>query len=181
MKALTLVLYLFVIASFHAQTPLIAHKSHSGSEVSYFVDPNSNFGIFIEPTYSLPGTAKTMDWYWLNDSTMLRMIYENGEVVEQDTIINRDRVEQYKFELEDYASQYEIHRKQDSIKKSADSIFLRQFQISPINEENLVPIIGTPKQNDNNPSFLLVLFAVSAILMVLVRMVVRDRKTVIFK
>ena len=180
MKLPILIAFLLLLNGLNAQTALIAHKSHSGSEVSYFVDPNSNFGIFIEPTYSLPGTAKTMDWYWLNDSTILRMIYENGEVIEQDTIRNKDRVEQYKFELEDYTSQYEIHRKQDSIKKSADSIFLHQFQVSPINEKNYVPIIGTPKQN-NNPSFLLVLLAVSAILMVLVRMVVRDRKTVIFK
>ncbi len=47
----TLLLTCSLVASVHAfcQTPIIAHKSHSGSKATFFVDPNTNFGQIMMP------------------------------------------------------------------------------------------------------------------------------------
>ena len=167
---------LFLCCSFtfltYSQTPLIAHKSHSGVAKTYFIDPNSNFGeIEIFP-------EKVRHYYRsLNDSTVLRQTINRNGIEVKDTLKNGQREHIDSFRQEDLRK---LKLVEDSIQKVNDSLMIEEYNKSQESEENTVsPVIGSPKQNNSNPSFLLVLFSVSAVLMILVRLVVRDRKTAV--
>jgi hypothetical protein len=61
-----------------SQTAIIAHKSHSGNENTFFTDPNTNFG---EPGPTLYQTI------YINDSTYVRYIQDWGSnVILVDTV-----------------------------------------------------------------------------------------------
>jgi len=173
MKVLILFVSLSVFTQFQAQTPLIAHKSHSGNLSTYFVDPNSNFGEI----QMFPENYKTRFYTSLNDSLVLRQTSNGYTVIQIDTLKNEQRELLISFQQEDLRR---LQLKEDSIQKVSDSLALEQYKMSQENnEKNLTPIISTPKKNNSNPSFLLVLFGVSAMLMLLMRMFMRDKKAAI--
>lgn len=45
MKRISLLSLLIISSQTQAQTAIIAHKSHSGTESTFFIDPSTNFGI----------------------------------------------------------------------------------------------------------------------------------------
>lgn len=45
MKRISLLSLLIITSQTHAQTAIIAHKSHAGTESTFFIDPSTNFGI----------------------------------------------------------------------------------------------------------------------------------------
>ena|SRR6218665_2607038 len=169
MKTFILIFSLFIIVQLHAQTPLIAHKSHSGSAVSYFIDPNANFG----EVQFFPENFRSHDYRSLNDSLILRETTNGYTVIQIDTLVNGQGETLESFIQEDLRKMQII---QDSIQKVQDSLMMEGYKkLKEYNENDLTPINSHPK-NNNNPPFLLVLFGVSAILMILVRIVIRERK-----
>lgn len=79
MRGFFIVCLLAVFQS-NAQTAIIAHKSHSGTENGFFVDPNTNFGI---------PSSITLKRDTLNDSTVviLERDWSNREILTRDTIV----------------------------------------------------------------------------------------------
>lgn len=71
---------LLAIFQSNAQTAIIAHKSHSGTENSYFIDPNTNFGI---------PSSIVLKRDTINDSTVviLEQDWSNREIFTRDTIV----------------------------------------------------------------------------------------------
>jgi len=168
-------LFSFLICSFaflaYSQTPLIVHKSHSGTSVSYFIDPNMNFGaIEIFPE------REQRFYRSLNDSMVIRQTSFRNTTIAIDTLKNEQKEHIDSFREEDLRKWRVIR---DSIQKMNDSLMIEEYKkAQKSNENDLSPVIGTPKRNNGNPPFLLVLFSVSAVLMILVRLVIRDRKPI---
>jgi len=163
MKVLFLVLSLSVFAQFQAQTPLIAHKSHSGNLNSYFVDPNSNFG-WVE-SMNKPFVKELYLYSTINDSLVLRQLNAGDLIIALDTLVNGQRESLESFELED---QRLLQIKKQKRSDSLINVEYKKYQNTK--ENNLVPIYSNPNKNDSNPSFLLILFSVSAIVMLLFRL-----------
>jgi hypothetical protein len=71
---------LLAIFQSNAQTAIIAHKSHSGTASSYFIDPNTNFGI---------PSSIVLKRDTINDSTVviLEQDWSNREIFTRDTIV----------------------------------------------------------------------------------------------
>ena len=78
---LVFVLLICVSASFvQAQTAIIAHKSHSGAAVDFFMDPNTNFGI---------PRPRQIQVIRVNDSTCVNVyLHHNGDIY-HDTIYTK--------------------------------------------------------------------------------------------
>lgn len=84
------------------QTPIISHKSHSGTSASFFIDPNSNFGQIREDwnhqpvtpfkvreieVKSLPEQTIFIDTFKVNDSLQLiNYRNKNQQIMRQDTL-----------------------------------------------------------------------------------------------
>jgi len=83
-----------------AQTPLISHKSHSGTSVSYFIDPSSNFGaIYANPEHQLKYNP-TKNFKPLNDSVVLMETVDfDQQVLRVDTLINQEKLTPFAFEF----------------------------------------------------------------------------------
>ena len=73
----------------YAQTHLIAHKSHSGSAVTYLIDPSGNFG---EVNFPPPPPAPIENFIPLNDSTVvLEVTDQNQRVIKKEVLPNKER------------------------------------------------------------------------------------------
>lgn len=84
-------------ASFvEAQTAIIAHKSHSGTAIDFFIDPSTNFG---EPGPQLIQLVR------LNDSTYIEVYSEFSGVIYHDTIRKHRKISTYH---EDVDSIYQL-------------------------------------------------------------------------
>lgn len=64
----------------NAQTPIISHKSHSGSSMDYFIDPSANFGI---------PSPKLIQVIRVNDSVCVNVYSEYGGTIFHDTLYTR--------------------------------------------------------------------------------------------
>ena len=159
------------VISLNAQTALIAHKSHSGNEGTFFIDPNSNFG-----EVAFPEDYRIEYYTILNDTVILRIVSNGYTALTVDTLRNDQRESLETFQIEDQRKL----RIQDSIRLIHDTITVEGMNLIRyrLEQKNSTPIISNPGIR-NPPSFLLVLFCVSAVLLVLIRLVVRERKTAI--
>lgn len=169
MKYLLILLTALTAFSGVAQTPLIAHKSHSGAAATFFIDPNTNFGKVVE--FPEPVAPEVYNSYEpLNDSTVVKRVTDkDNNIIAIDTLPNKQRHSIGMFQYE-YERQLEI-RYRDSIMRLEDSIRLREYQESQ-KEESV--IIGTPKNDSNPPSFLLIVLAVSSAGMIIIRLMGRS-------
>jgi hypothetical protein len=106
-QILSSVFAVFVLSA-TAQTPLIAHKSHSGASISYFIDPFTNFGaikIDLQPEPLINQTFKP-----INDSVIVREVLDyEGQIIQRDTLQNKQHRSPALFQV--------IY--QDSIRKKA--------------------------------------------------------------
>ncbi len=168
MKALFIIFCFSATFLSNAQTALIAHKSHSGSEGTFFIDPNSNFGEM-----AFPDDYRIEYYTILNDSVILRIVSNGYTALTVDTLRNDQRESLEAFQIEDQRKL----RIEDSIRLITDTITVEGMNLIRyrLEQKNSAPIISNPGAK-NPPSFLLVLFCVSAVLMLLVRLVVRERK-----
>lgn len=104
MKTLLLTCSLVVSVSSFCQTPLIAHKSHSGSKATFFVDPNTNFGQIMMPedlerrrviANPLPKSTPNIyiDTMVVNDSvTVVNHKTYHQKIVKQETLVTTPKV-----------------------------------------------------------------------------------------
>ena len=170
MKVLTLLFGLTIIAQLQAQTPLIAYKSHSGVANSYFIDPNANFGQI----QIFPENYEIHHYRSLDDSTIVRQTSNGRRIIATDTLKNGQREPLDLFQMEDQRKL----RIEDSLRLKIDTVSIEEMnKIQSPQRNDLNPIISNPGSS-NPPSFLLVLFCVSAVLMLLIRLVIRDNRTV---
>ena len=111
MKFFNILAFAFSVSLANAQTPLIAHKSHSGNAASFFTDPSSNFGairIDIEKYQVEPVINTTERFTPLNDSTIIREVTTyNQHVILVDTLPNKEK----------YSATLFQYKYQDSIRK----------------------------------------------------------------
>ena len=111
MKLILTLLFTYFFLIGNAQTPLIAHKSHTGSSNSYTITSNSNFGA-IRIDFDQPGQQlkpyQSEDFKPLNDSVMILKISDmNQNVIKIDTLPNKEKISSMVFEF----------RYKDSIRK----------------------------------------------------------------
>lgn len=77
MKKLLLIVGCCISTSFFGQTPLIAHKSHSGSANTYEIDPSANFGMVAPEIRQIE---------IINDSTYVKKYGFGSTLFETDTV-----------------------------------------------------------------------------------------------
>lgn len=165
MKIVFFISFTLSLGTIAAQTPLIAHKSHSGNAVNYFIDPNSNFGeIYMPPEiYKEALTENFVHWELLDDSTIVKQVTDsNQRVISVDYITNKDKLSIDYFK-------YQFDRQQQHLR---DSIWYIEYEKNmkerKTNEQ--VVIVPTNPGKPSSPSFLLIFFAVSAVGMILMRL-----------
>lgn len=161
MKNLFFLCSILCLTPVFAQTPLIAHKSHSGSAVNYFIDPSSNFGAISHPEpRPIVREYEEFDYFEaLNDSVIVKhTIVENQQLVSIDTLTNMERYTLEEFKVH-YLEKQKIQQSVDRYKKT---------EATSVKQES-VPIVPAPRK-ENSPSFLLIFFAVSAVGMIIMRL-----------
>lgn len=128
MKIQILLLICSLVSLSHAQTAIIAHKSHSGTAADFFIDPNTNFGI---PSPRLVQVIR------LNDSTSIE-VYDNYHGYYQyDTVYRNLAYANYDLDI-------------DSITKSAyhRNVEYLNFKKSPKHLKPIPPGKKNPQINE---------------------------------
>lgn len=143
MKKLILIVGCGISTSFFAQTPLIAHKSHSGSAVSYEIDPSANFGMVAPEIQHIQ---------IINDSTYVKKFGFGQTVYELDTV--KLRLNQIPADLRDSLSKV-YH--QPIIIDSTQHIQPQTQEAKPINKR-----VAKPVNKKKSSSLLFILIFVSA-------------------
>lgn len=151
-----------------AQTPLIAHKSHAGSSISYFVDPMSNFGAikidFDHPEPELnPYPVK--HFRSVNDSTIILELMDfNQKIIETDTLSNKQRYSEMVFRaryLDSIQKEEQLKRYREELKQEEKQQKQLELKQEQLNE--------TPKKKEKK-SYLLFLFGIAGGGMLLLRL-----------
>ncbi len=91
MKFFNILAFAFSVSFANAQTPLIAHKSHSGTAADFFIDPSSNFGI---PSPRLVQVIR------LNDSTSIEVTDHYNGYYHYDTIYRNPVYADYNLDID---------------------------------------------------------------------------------
>lgn len=164
MKGIIILAFTRFIAFAQAQTPLIAHKSHSGSSADFFIDPSANFGI---------PSRKLLQVVYVNDSTTVRVYTRFGDEFEYDTIrtatnysLNIDSVKQHA----PYLKKVEYV----NFKHSSDTIKVKQSR-REVQPQFEIQDQDQPEQQLQEPkkkkkSYLLFLFGITGGGMLLMRL-----------
>lgn len=166
MKLILTLAFAYFFTSGIAQTPLIAHKSHSGSSVDFFIDPSGNFGnIEMPENFQLQIPITYKNFKPLNDSVMILEVTDEYEkVIKVDILPNQNRYSPFVFEF----------RYKDSIrKKELEDLNLKIEQV----EQELKPE-QIQSQQEVNPippkkkkkSYLLFLFGITGGGMLLIKL-----------
>ncbi|MNJ85954.1 hypothetical protein D3C87_34360 [compost metagenome] len=168
MKGIITLAFAGFISLVNSQTPLISHKSHSGSLVTYFIDPLSNFGA-IKLDFEMSQPAKLYrneSFIPLNDSTMILEIRDlEQKVIQTDTLPNKERQAPYLFQS----------RYQDSIRKREQE---EEYKLKIEKEEQLrkqelesqQQLIEPVPAKKKKKSYLLFLFGITGGGMLLMRL-----------
>lgn len=160
MKTILFLCSTLCLTAICAQTPLISHKSHSGTAINYFIDPNSNFGIDETTTYG----EKTFEYVPLNDKQVVRNIKNVFNYpIQVDTLRKPKRMSYERFTEKDLKKIQKKLSKEES-KANADREKAQRKQ----EKAEDVPVNFQKKRN--TPSFLLIFFAVSALGMIVMRL-----------
>lgn len=169
MKGISTLIFAGCMSLANTQTPLIAHKSHSGASAAYFIDPLSNFGRIMEQPFEIQPVKtfqNTKNFIPLNDSTiLLEVINLEQKVIETDTLPNKNQYSPMLFKL----------RYEDSIRKQEqEENYKRELE----REEQLKKQELELQQQLNEPapakkkkkSYLLFLFGITGGGMLLLRL-----------
>lgn len=90
MKKIVYLIIATTVFNAYSQTPLIAHKSHSGVAATYLIDPSSNFGQINYPPP--PPPAPIENFIPLNDSTVvLEVTDQNQQIIKKEVLPNKER------------------------------------------------------------------------------------------
>nr|WP_294860411.1 hypothetical protein [uncultured Fluviicola sp.] len=154
-----------------AQTPLIAHKSHAGASISYFIEPGSNFGAIeinheFQLTYNLSKNFKP-----LNDSVILMETVDfDQQVIRTDTLLNKGKLSPFTFEFKyrDSILKNEVFEsKKRRIEQEKQFIKEQMEQQQKLNE----PVSSKKKKK----SYLLFLFGITGGGMLLMKVFSRSK------
>lgn len=126
-----------------AQTPLIAHKSHSGNESTYEIDPSANFGMVAPEIQQIQ---------IINDSTFVKKYGFGHTLYELDTV--KLQLNQVPADLRDSLAKV-YHR--PVIIDSMQHIQPQTQEAKPINKR-----IAKPVNKKKSSSLLFILIFVSA-------------------
>ncbi len=173
---------IFAGAAFLAvtQTPLIAHKSHSGSSISYFIDPMSNFGAIkldLNEPHRQSKPYKAENFRSLNDSTIILEVTDiNQKVLKTDTLPNKKRYSPVQFKIiytdsmtrqeRQKLHEEELKREQEIIQQEKEQQKKLNLQQEHLNE--------TPKKKEKK-SYLLFLFGITGGGMLLLKIFSKSR------
>lgn len=164
-----------------AQTPLISHKSHAGSSISYFIDPMNNFGDNpqLRKNWQKSIELSNEKFTPLNDSMMLVEVIDfNARVIKSDTLPNTKRYSLVAFKITYQDSiirearqklyEEEIKRDQELIKQEEEQKKQLELQQKRLNE--------TPKKKEKK-SYLLFLFGITGGGMFLIKVFRNSKST----
>lgn len=176
MKGINILVFAGFTLAATSQTPLIAHKSHSGSSISYFIEPLSNFGDnpHLRKSWQEPVQFSNETFVPLNDSMMVVEVKDfNQKIIRTDTLPNKKRYSPVMFQTlyndsiirEARMKLYEdeIKQQQEQIKQEEERKKQLEIQQQQINEP------GTSKKKEKK-SYLLFLFGITGGGMLLLRM-----------
>jgi len=177
MKLLLTLVFGSCILLGNTQTAIIAHKSHSGTALDFFIDPSGNFG---DPQ-PIPQLLQIIR---LNDSTYVNVYLDTySSYIYHDTIHSAVAVN-YRLNIDSlkkgdyYHSEVEFINFKDSpkdLKPKAPGHQIREVESEKI-IQNETPING-PAPKKKKKSYLLFLFGVTGGGMLLMRMFSKSRIT----
>lgn len=178
MKFFNILAFVITASATNAQTPLIAHKSHSGSSDSYFVFASSNFGdnphLRKKSPQELYILSDNETFIPLNDSTIVLEVRNfERQVIKTDTLQNKQRHSPVLFQV-----LYE-----DSIrkKKLEENYKLEQEQEEQIRKQQLESQeqLNTPvPEKKKKKSYLLFLFGITGGGMLLIKLLGRSKPSI---
>lgn len=111
----TFLFIIILLAGFYsfAQTAIIAHKSHSGTALTFFTDPNTNFGD--------PG-PQLMQVVRLNDSTYIEVYQEFSGMIYHDTVHKNNKFSNYNKDVDSiYQQGYYRHIEYINVQNKTDT------------------------------------------------------------
>lgn len=160
------------VLSVSAQTPLIAHKSHSGTAISFFIEPSTNFGaikIDLQPEPLINQTFKPV-----NDSVIIREVLDyEGQIIQMDTLTNKNRYSPalFKWKYEDSIKREERQKiQEEQLKYDEEQKKQLELQQQQINNPS------TSKKKEKK-SYLFFLFGITGGGMLLMRLFGRSKNT----
>jgi len=149
-RTLTFLFAGFILTT-NAQTAIIAHKSHSGNAVDFFIDPSSNFG---DPGPMLLQVIR------LNDSTYVHvMSHWQSDFIFHDTI----RYSSLEGKVQDSIYTHDRNRVElINFRNSPDSLKVKTpTQLKPYYELQAEPQPETAPKKKRKQSYLLFLFGIT--------------------
>lgn len=174
MKTLFILCICLTASLSQAQTAIIAHKSHSGTAIDFFTDPNTNFG---EPGPQLIQIVR------LNDSTYIEVYNSYSGMIYHDTIRKNRKISTYHEDVDSiYQQEYYNHIEYINLKNTADtgqvkapSLQLKQIlkntEFNP--QEPEYKPVQEPNPKKKKKSYLLFLFGITGGGLLLLRLLNR--------
>jgi hypothetical protein len=164
MKFILTLLFAYSLTPGMAQTPLIAHKSHAGTSISYFMDPSSNFGAIKIDLQPEPLINQT--FHPINDSVIVREVLDyEGQIIQRDTLSNKEKYSPLIFQAR-YKDSIRKKELEENHKRELDQEEqLRKQQLE--SQEQLNEPVPTKKKKK---SYLLFLFGITGGGMLLMRL-----------
>lgn len=179
MKTVFIVCMCLTASISQAQTAIIAHKSHSGTAVDFFIDPNTNFG---EPGPQLIQLIR------LNDSTYIQVYSEFSGMIYHDTVRKNSKYNYYNGDVDSiYLQPHYRHIEYINLQNKADTGHVKTPSLQlhkMIEKTELTP----QKPDDSKPrqeispkkkkkSYLLFLFGITGGGMLLIRLFGSSKNT----
>lgn len=179
MKFILTLSFAYFLSIGNAQTPLIAHKSHSGLSVDFFIDPSSNFGNPPLDRYPIVKSIIQEKFKPLNDSVMIveRTDFDQN-VLKIDTLPNKKRYSpiQFKIIYTDSVTRQERQKLHEEELKREQEIIQqeKEQQHFELQQEHLNE---TPKKKEKK-SYLLFLFGITGGGMLMMKLFDRSKPSI---
>lgn len=167
----------------NTQTPLIAHKSHAGTSLTFCIDPSSNFGERRDPErfFNPISIYRGENFKPLNDSMIILEVRDfDQKLIKIDTLPNKERFSPILFQLKYQDSiekeemlkiyQEQLKREQEQLKQEEEQKKQLELQQQQINEP------ATSKKKEKK-SYLLFLFGITGGGMLLMKLFSRSKNT----
>lgn len=158
----------------NSQTPLIAHKSHSGTLSSYTLATSSNFGAIemkFDPQSQPPQLYKSENFKALNDSVIVFQVLDNQKVIRVDTLSNQNR---YSTVLFEYQYKDSIRKKEQEEIYKLESQQRELLEKQQLESQKQIKEESTPVKKKKK-SYLLFLFGITGGGMLLMRLFSRSK------
>jgi len=157
MKSILFICLCLSASFIEAQTAIIAHKSHSGTAVDFFIDPSSNFG---DPGPQLIQVVR------LNDSTYIEVYSEFSGVIYHDTIRKHRKISTYHEDIDSIYQQeyYKNHVEYINLMNRADTGRIKTptlIEIKEVQKPNYNRPAQEPNPKKKKRSYLLFLFGIT--------------------